>query len=72
VTSNEYPEDAKALWIMFKGREWIVMHHGTSFTAFACDERQVTQKTLRNLFNYLKSEGFISDDDKPTQLNTTE
>jgi len=70
VTANEYPEDARALWIKFKGREWIVMHHTDHFTAFPGDSRKVTKNQLQNLFNYLKSEGFISDDDKPTQEPT--
>jgi hypothetical protein len=68
IAENEYPEDARALWIMFKGREWVVMYHGNHFSAFPADNRKVTPKQLQNLFNYLKSEGFISDDDRPTQL----
>jgi len=67
VIADEYPEDARALWIKFKGREWIVMHHSNHFTAFPGDNRNVTPQQLKNLFSYLKSEGFISEDDKPTQ-----
>jgi len=53
---------------MFKGREWVVMYHGNHFSAFPADNRKVTPKQLQNLFNYLKSEGFITDDNEPTQL----
>jgi hypothetical protein len=60
VITNEEPEDARALWIMFKGREWIVMFNGDYFTAFASDNKKVTKRQLNNLFNYLKTEGFIN------------
>jgi hypothetical protein len=65
VITNEEPEDARALWIMFKGREWIVMFHGDHFTAFASDDKKVTKRQLNNLFNYLKTEGFINQQPPP-------
>ena len=66
MIANEYPEDARALWIEFKGREWIVLHYGTSFTAYAGDNNPVSSKEVQRLYHYLKQEGFISPDDKPT------
>jgi len=67
VTTNEYPEDARALWIMFKGREWVVMYHGNHFTAFAGDNNEVTPKQLDSLFSYLRSEGFINENGEPPE-----
>ena len=63
--SNE-PEDASALWIMYRGREWIVLYSENSYTVFPADNRKVTKKHLDKLFSYLKSEGFINERNKPT------
>ena len=66
VTANEYPEDAKALWIMFKGREYIILHWSDHFTSYPCDNLPVTDKEIQRLYYYLKHEGFITDSDEPT------
>jgi hypothetical protein len=60
VITNEYPEDAHALYIMYKGREWIVMHSVGNFHAIAVDEGKVTKKEIQKLFDYLILEGFIN------------
>jgi hypothetical protein len=67
VTTNEYPEDARALWIKFKGREWVVMYHNNHFSAITDDNNDVTPKHLDNLFSYLRSEGFINDKGQPPE-----
>jgi hypothetical protein len=69
VTINEEPDEARALWIMFKGREWVVMYHGDHFTAFPGDNKKVTKRHLDNLFNYLKTEGFINHQNQPPTTN---
>jgi hypothetical protein len=67
VTANdEIPEDAHAMWIQYKGREWVVLHHGSAFTAYPGDNNPVHAKEVKGLYNYLKHEGFISPDDQPT------
>jgi hypothetical protein len=66
VITNEEPEDARALWIMFKGREWVVMHSNGSFHAYANDQKKVTKRHILNLFNYLTTEGFINQQPPPT------
>jgi hypothetical protein len=66
IANNEYPEDAKALWIMFKGREYIILHWSDHFTGYPCDNLPCTKKETQRLYRYLKQEGFISDSDKPT------
>jgi len=61
VIANEYPEDAHALYIKYKGREWIIMHSSNSFHAISADEKEVSEQEVRNLFTYLIAEGFIND-----------
>ena len=63
--ANETPDDAHALWIMFKGREWIVMHYTGHFQAIAGDNRRVKEEDVKNLFRYLVNEGFINDNGEP-------
>ena len=66
VTANEYPEDAKALWIQFKGREFVVMYHPGKYFAYPVDDKPIKKKELQILFSYLVQEGFINQDDKHT------
>lgn len=68
MTNNDAnPDDARAMWIMFQGREWVVMWNGKHYTAFAGDNRRVTPKQLDKLFYYLKSEGFIENQEPNNQ-----
>jgi len=60
------PDDCRALWIKFGGREWIILHHGFSFIAYPGDNNPVDAKEIKRLYRYLRQEGFISDQDKPT------
>jgi len=66
VTVNEYPEDARALYIQFKGREWVVMYYPGHYFAYPLDNKPATPNQLQNLFGYLVQEGFINQDDKHT------
>jgi len=66
---SDEPEDASALWIMYMGREWIVLYNEQCYTAFPADNRTVTKKHLDKLFSYLKSEGFIDERNKPKHNN---
>jgi len=68
VNDNEPPE-AQALWIMFAGREWIVMHYKDHFQAIAADNRRVRKSDIKKLFRYLVTEGFINEDGDTTQTN---
>jgi len=63
--TEELPDDARALWIMFQGREWIVMHYTGHFQAIAGDSREVKETEVKNLFRYLVNEGFIEEDGNP-------
>lgn len=66
VIANEYPEDARALWIQFKGREFVVMYYPGKYFAYPVDNGPITKKELQNLFRYLVKEGFINEEDKHT------
>jgi len=66
---NEHP-DAKALWIVFKGREYVVMWYPNNYFAYPVDNGQIQEKEIRNLFRYLGKEGFMNDNEKPPQLQT--
>jgi len=66
VIANEYPEDGRALWIQFKGREFVVMYHPGKYFAYPVDNGKITKKEIQNLFRYLVKEGFINEDDKHT------
>ena len=66
VIADEYPEDARALWIQFKGREYMVMYYPGKYFAYPVDNGKVSKKELQNLFGYLVKEGFINEDDKHT------
>jgi len=66
VTANEYPEDARALWIKFKGREFVVMYYPGNYFAYPVDNGSLTPQELQNLFRYLVGEGFINEEDKHT------
>jgi hypothetical protein len=68
VNDNEPPE-AQALWIMFAGREWIVMHYKDHFQAIAADNRRVRKSDIKKLFRYLVTEGFINEDGTPPEHN---
>jgi len=68
VNDNEPPE-AHALWIMFAGREWIVMHYTGHFQAIAADNRRVRKSDIKKLFRYLVTEGFINEDGTPPEHN---
>jgi hypothetical protein len=71
VKNNEIPEEAHALYIMFKGREWIIMHSSSGFHAIAADEYKVQKKEVNALFGYLVAEGFINNPQSPPQHQTT-
>jgi len=66
IANDEMPDDCRALWIKFKGREWIILHYGSAFTAYPGDNNPVDAKEIKRLYRYLRQEGFISDQDKPT------
>ena len=53
MIANEYPEDARALWIQFKGREFVVMYHPGKYFAYPVDNGPITKKELQILFRYL-------------------
>jgi len=65
--ANVNPEDASALWILFRGREWIVLHNEHHYTAFPADNRRATKAQADKLFSYLKSEGFIDEKNQPNK-----
>jgi len=58
VTNEPNPDD-RALYIQFKGREWIVLYSKNNFLATPADHRRVKEQEVRNLFQYLTNEGFI-------------
>jgi hypothetical protein len=60
-------EDAYALAITYRGRDWIVLFTGSGqFTAFPADHRKSNIHQARKVMEYLKVEGFINpEDDKP-------
>jgi len=62
VTSED-DDDSRALWILFKGREWIVLWKDSSFMATPGDNRKVEESEVKNLFRYLNDEGFINKDE---------
>jgi hypothetical protein len=71
VIAEPPDDDAHALYIKYKGREWVIMHSGDSFHAVAADEKMVSENEVRNLFGYLVSEGFINDPNQPPPTQTT-
>ena len=65
IANDEMPDDCRAMWIQFKGREWIIFHYGTTFTAYPSDNNPTDSKEVQRLYKYMRQEGFILDQDKP-------
>ena len=62
------PEEGYALFITYRGRDWIVLYKDEgNFTAFPADHKQSNSNQARKVMEYLINEGFIDPkDNTPT------
>jgi len=63
------PDEAHALWIMYRGREWVCLWNDSGFTLFPGDTRGATKQHADQVFKYLHEEGFINEDDMPESIS---
>lgn len=56
-------EDGYALYIKFRGRDWIIIYKGIGdFVAVPADQKQTKKQEAENVINYIIKEGFIDED----------
>jgi len=63
----EEPEDGKALFITYRGRDWICLWSKSGYTLFPADSKGAFRPEADAVYRYLKGEGFIDDDDQPAE-----